>query len=84
MPAGFMPVVANGVILVQLCSGQGPQTIALELPGKTGEHDHGEHKKAEAPCAFSGLSSPTLAAADALLAEADQDTTIQHLGRVRP
>ena len=67
MPVGFMPVVSNGVILIQLCSGQGAQTIALELPGKTGEHDHGEHKKAEAPCAFSGLSLPTLAAADALL-----------------
>ena len=67
MPAGFMPVVSNGVILVQLCSGQGPQTIALELPGTTGEHDHGEHKKADALCAFAGLSSPTLAAADALL-----------------
>jgi hypothetical protein len=67
VPAGFMPVASNGVILVQLCSGQGPQTIVLELPGKTGEHDHGEHKKAEAPCAFSGLSSPTLAATDALL-----------------
>jgi hypothetical protein len=67
MPAGFMPAVSNGVILVQLCSGQGPQTIALELPGTTGEHDHGEHKKADALCAFAGLSSPTLAAADALL-----------------
>ena len=69
MPAGFMPVVSNGVILVQLCSGQGPQTIALELPGKIGEHeDEGNgHQKADAPCAFTGLSSPTLAAADPLL-----------------
>lgn len=65
VPAGFMPAVSNGVILVQICSGQGPQTIAMELPGKAG--DHGEHKKAEAPCAFTSLSSPTLAAADALL-----------------
>ena len=67
MPAGFMPVVSNDAILVQLCSGQGPQTIALELPGKTGDHDHGEHRKAETPCAFSGLSSPTLAGADPIL-----------------
>ena len=65
VPAGFMPVVSNGVILVQLCSGQGPQTIAIELPDKAGDHD--EHNKTEAPCAFTGLSSPTLAAVDALI-----------------
>ena len=65
MPTGFMPVVSNGVILVQLCSGQGPRTIAMELPGKAG--DHGENKNTEAPCAFAGLSSPTLAAAGAVL-----------------
>ena len=67
VPAGFMPVVSNGVILVQLCSGQGPQKIAIKLPSKGGEQDHDEHKKAEAPCAFTGLSSPSLAAVDALL-----------------
>jgi hypothetical protein len=70
MPAGFMPVASNGVILIQLCSGQGPRTIVWELPGQSGKPDHGEQEKVEAPCAFSGLFSPTLAAADALLVAA--------------
>lgn len=67
MPAGFMPVVSQGVILVQLCTGQGAQTIAMEVPGQAGNDDHGKPEKSEMPCAFSGLSSPTLAAADAIL-----------------
>lgn len=67
MPAGFMPAVSNGVVLVQLCSGQGLQTVAMTLPGETGDHDHDGHGKADAPCAFAGLASPSLAAADALL-----------------
>src|SRR3546814_17537543 len=33
VPAGFMPTVSSGTILVQLCSGQGPQTVMMELPG---------------------------------------------------
>ncbi|HEY9090696.1 hypothetical protein [Parasphingorhabdus sp.] len=64
IPAGFMPVVSQDVILVQLCTGQGAQTIAMTVPGKT---DNGEHDKSEMPCAFTGLSSPALAAADPLL-----------------
>lgn len=67
MPVGFMPVFSNSVILVQLCSGQGPQTIALELPGKAPDQEHGKPQKADMPCAFSGLSSPTLPAVDGLL-----------------
>lgn len=79
VPAGFMPVVANGVVVVQLCSGQGPQTMTLDLSGDlSGGHDamapdahHDdpgeEHGKADAPCAFAGLSAPTLAAVDAVL-----------------
>jgi hypothetical protein len=69
VPAGFMPTVSSGAISVQLCSGQGLQTAMLEIPGKSGDHDPTEHKQSETPCAFSGLSSPVIAAADpALLA----------------
>lgn len=40
----------------------------IAIPGKTGDHDEGDqHKKAEMPCAFSGLSAPTLAATDPIL-----------------
>src|SRR3546814_9327939 len=37
VPAGFMPTVSSGTILVQLCSGQGPQTVMMELPGRRSE-----------------------------------------------
>src|SRR3546814_5427229 len=67
VPAGFMPTVSSGAILVQLCSGQGLQTAMLEIPGQSGDHDPADHKQAEMPCAFSGLSSPALAAADPVL-----------------
>src|SRR3546814_12771157 len=67
VPAGFMPTVSSGTILVQLCSGQGPQTVMMELPGRSGDHDPADHKQADMPCAFSGLSSPALAAADPIL-----------------
>lgn len=65
MPAGFMPSVSNGKIVVSICSGTGPMTVVMTVPGsehgKPGERQHG---KAEQPCAFAGLSSPSLAAAD--------------------
>ena len=67
VPAGFMPTVSSGAILVQLCSGQGLQTAMLEIPGQSGDHDPADHTQAEMPCAFSGLSSPALAAADPVL-----------------
>ena len=63
VPAGFMPTVSSGAILVQLCSGQGPQTVMMELLGRSGDHDPADHKQADMPCAFSGLSSPALAIA---------------------
>jgi len=64
MPAGFMPVVSNDIIFVQLCTGQGAQTIAMKVPGQTDNSDHGQ---SEMPCAFAGLSSPSLAAVDPVL-----------------
>jgi len=67
IPAGFMPGMANGMMMVQLCTGQGAQTVMMEIPGKAGDHDKGDDKRAEIPCAFSGLSAPTLAAADPVL-----------------
>ncbi|MDR2858739.1 MAG: hypothetical protein LBV50_12990 [Novosphingobium sp.] len=66
VPVGFMPampVMSSGGTLVQLCTGQGPQMVEMDIPGNSGDHDTADHKKAGAPCAFSGLSAPTLASA---------------------
>lgn len=69
MPAGFMPTVSNGQIMVSLCSGSGPITMVMTIPGvergETGEDGHSG--KNEQPCAFAGLSAPSLAAADPIL-----------------
>lgn len=67
VPNGFMPGMANGVIVIQLCTGQGPQTALMAIPGKTGEQDGDHRTKADMPCAFSGLSAPSLAATDPIL-----------------
>lgn len=67
VPAGFMPGTANGMMLIQLCTGQGAQTVMMEIPGKAGDREQGDHQKADMPCAFAGLSTPGLAATDPVL-----------------
>lgn len=69
LPAGFMPTVAEGRMVVRMCSGTGPMTMVMTIPGfEQGKHDgKGHSDKHEAPCAFSSLSSPSLAAADPIL-----------------
>lgn len=69
MPAGFMPTVSNGQIVVSICSGTGPMTMVMTIPGlEHGKSEGDGHQgKAEPPCAFSGLSTPSLAAADPIL-----------------
>lgn len=65
VPAGLMPTVSNGHIVVSICSGTGPATMVVAIPGldhKSDKDDH--HSKAEQPCAFSGLSNSSLAAVD--------------------
>ncbi|MHB9880825.1 hypothetical protein ACSMXM_14355 [Pacificimonas sp. ICDLI1SI03] len=64
VPPGFMPGSANGMMLIQLCTGQGVETALMAIPGN---HDEGEHKKTDMPCAFSGLATPSLAGADPVL-----------------
>lgn len=70
VPAGFMPVAANGGVTMMLCTGMGPVTATPHaMPGMR----HGApakqdgHGKAEAPCAFSSVTAPTLGGADPLL-----------------
>jgi hypothetical protein len=68
VPAGYMASVSAGSITIELCSGYGPQKIFVAMPGMTHHPDQkGEHGKAEMPCAFSGLSAPSLTGADPLL-----------------
>ena len=71
VPAGFMPTVDDGHIVISICTGTGPMKMVMAVPGKAPGEDGGHHEKAEQPCAFAGLSLPSLAAADpALLAAA--------------
>ncbi len=68
VPAGFMPAASGGTIIVQICSGGSTQERVMALPVErvpVPQHDH--PGKAEAPCAFSALSAPTLGATDPAL-----------------
>jgi hypothetical protein len=69
VPAGFMPILSNGQIVVSLCSGTGPTKMVMIVPVLGHKPDGGgEHSgKAEQPCAFAGLSMSLLAAADPIL-----------------
>ncbi|OAN63175.1 hypothetical protein A7X12_01335 [Sphingomonas sp. TDK1] len=64
-----MPTVAEGRMVVRMCSGTGPMTMVMAIPGlEQGKHDGEDHReKHEPPCAFSGLSAPSLAATDPIL-----------------
>src|SRR6478752_7235787 len=66
IPAGYMPGMSGNSMIIQICSGYGPMTLNMPIPGKEQGQDH-QQSKAEMPCAFSGLSAPTLAAADPVL-----------------
>lgn len=65
VPAGFMPVASGGVMTVQMCSGTGPATIEIAIPGLPDQHH--KQDKAEMPCTFAGLSAPALSAVDPIL-----------------
>jgi hypothetical protein len=69
MPAGFMSNAGNGQIVISICSGTGASTMVVTIPGlEHGKPDGGDYPgKAEQPCAFAGLSAPSLAAADPIL-----------------
>ncbi|MXO66702.1 hypothetical protein [Altericroceibacterium endophyticum] len=68
IPTGFMPTMSNGQIVISVCSGMGPAKTVMTMPGLEHESESDAHRnKAEQPCAFAGLSAPSLAAADTLL-----------------
>jgi hypothetical protein len=71
VPTGYMIDDSHGRIAITICSGTGPATTMMDIPGMhAGASDHGkskDHGKAEMPCAFSGLSAAVLAAIDPIL-----------------
>ncbi|SFR76275.1 DUF2946 family protein [Sphingomonas jatrophae] len=68
VPVGYMPVVSGGTIRLELCAGVMPVKAEPVMHGMHhGKQTPGEHPKAEQPCAFAGLSMPSLGAADPLL-----------------
>lgn len=88
VPPGYMASVSAGSITIEMCSGSGPQKMVMAMPGMTHHpEEKGKHNKPEMPCAFSGLSAPSLAAADPLLltlAIAFIIATVFRIGRTRP
>jgi hypothetical protein len=73
VPAGFMPVVSGGHVTIEICGGIAPaQTVmtpmrAMAMPGMAHHSGKSDHQEREMPCAFSGLSAPSLAAVDPVL-----------------
>ncbi|MDJ0275517.1 hypothetical protein QLH51_01670 [Sphingomonas sp. 2R-10] len=74
VPAGFMPAMVDGRFVIAICSGTGPVSASppamagmAGMAGMThGGHDRPDeqHDNKPQPCAFAGLQSPSLAAAD--------------------
>ena len=68
VPTGYMIGTENGALTIELCSGAGPMKMAMPMAGMVHGSDHkDDHAKADMPCAFAGLTLPSLAAADPLL-----------------
>lgn len=73
IPAGFMPVVSNGVVGIAICSGSMPveptmsMPMSAAMPGMAHHPDKPDHQGRELPCAFAGLSAQSLAAVDPLV-----------------
>ncbi|MBA4040335.1 MAG: hypothetical protein C0474_00740 [Sphingobium sp.] len=69
VPQGFMVMPSNGTVMVSLCSGQGPQMVAMDLGKGTVDHggDHQDGTNTHPPCAFSGLNMAAAPGADLVL-----------------
>lgn len=63
VPTGFMPAVVDGVMVVELCTGEGLKSVAVAMPQDDG-HETAMH---DMPCAFAGLSAPVIGAVDPVL-----------------
>ncbi|MFW2853254.1 hypothetical protein ACM61V_15225 [Sphingomonas sp. TX0543] len=67
VPAGFMPTLDNGRVVIGICSGYGPTMMAVSVPGLEQVHHTGdEGDQARSPCAFADLALPLIGGADAI------------------
>lgn len=68
VPTGYMINNDHGRVAITICSGFGPATMTMDMPGMHGDMpDDGkskDHGKTEMPCAFSGLSAAMLGSID--------------------
>lgn len=71
VPSGFMPMLMDGRITIQLCPGKAPAAASTMMPGMSMADHGGGHDKApsprenpEMPCAFAGLATPLTGAVD--------------------
>lgn len=68
VPAGYMPVMAGGSIAIELCSGFGPEKMAMAMPGMGDHHGKGDRSdRDDMPCGFAGHAPASMAAADPIL-----------------
>ena len=76
VPAGFMPMLVEGRVVIALCPGSSP-AVTMAHPAAMAHHEmpavqHGgpskpdtpQHDNKPQPCAFAGLTAPSLAGAD--------------------
>jgi len=66
VPIGYMPMFSAAGIEIVICTGMGPATATMAMPGMDHGKKGGDHApaKPDAPCAFAGLSAPSLGGAD--------------------
>jgi len=69
VPAGYMPTLDNGRIVIGICNGYGPMTMAIAVSGLD-HHGDADGHQAQSPCAFADLALPLIGAVALLLAEA--------------
>lgn len=62
VPTGFMPAVVDGVMVIELCTGDGLKSVAVATPTES-KHKGGN----DMPCAFAGLATPMMGAIDPTL-----------------
>lgn len=68
VPTGYMPVQSGGSIVLELCSGYGPEQMAKAMPGMA--HQQGHHDSSDEdhrPCGFAGHMPPSLLIVDPIL-----------------
>jgi hypothetical protein len=97
VPAGYMPVAADGRIVVQMCSGHdGPASIVVDL-GKTAPDPADHHKATDGLCTFAGgfaggmlpfelpkLALPLAAEVELVAGAAIADLTVHRLAAPPP